>query len=89
MRRSADGRKRPVHGVRRAPQRGRPHGGRAAVRLLKEQRFRRSSYRFWVLVSLRLGCNETLESINQSISFFIDDTDKRSDSTPSFSVNAN
>ena len=38
--RSADGRKGPVHGVRGAPQRGRPHRGRAAVRLLTEQRYR-------------------------------------------------
>jgi len=38
--RSADGRMGSVHGVSRAPQRGRPHRGRAALRLLTEQRYR-------------------------------------------------
>jgi len=37
--RSAGGRKGPVHDVRHAPQRGRPHRGQAAVRLLTEQRY--------------------------------------------------
>ena len=37
--RSDDGRKGPVHDVRHAPQRGRPHRGRAAVRLLTQRRY--------------------------------------------------
>ena len=37
--RSADSRKGPVHDVRHAPQRGRPHRGRAAVRLLTQRRY--------------------------------------------------